>query len=76
MCCEKLQDNLDKLYKWGEKWHMEFNTEKSHIIKFGKCCEIPVWEYKLENKILKESVKERNLGVIISKTLTSVHHIN
>ncbi len=28
-CCEKLQEDLDKLHKWRDKWQMEFNTKKS-----------------------------------------------
>ncbi len=57
---EKRQEDLDKLHKWSEKWQMKFNTGKSHIIKFGKSDKRPIWEYKLGNKMLKESVKERD----------------
>ncbi len=35
-CCEKLQDGLDKLHKWSEKWQMEFNTEKKSHHKIWK----------------------------------------
>ena len=49
---------------------------KSHIIKFGKSVKRPTWEYKLGNKILKESVKERDLGVVINKNLSPEDHIN
>ena len=75
-CCLKLQEDLDKLHKWSEKWQMEFNTEKSHIMNFGRSDRRPIWEYKLGNKILKESMKERDLGVVINKKLTSEDHIN
>ncbi len=56
-CCEKLQEGLDKLYKWSEKWQMEFSTEKNHIINFGRSDKRLIWENKFGNKI-SESVKE------------------
>ena len=66
-CCKKLQDDLDKLHDWSEKWQVEFNADKCHVINFGKSDKRPSYEYKLGSKILKESEKERDLGVIINK---------
>ncbi len=34
--CWELQNDLAKLYKWSQKWQMEFNGDKCHVIKFGK----------------------------------------
>ena len=45
-------------------------------MKFGKSSKRPTWEYKLGNKILKESVKERDLGVIIDEKLSPEDHMN
>ncbi len=36
VCCKKLQEDLDKLHKWSEKWQMEFNTEKKSHHKIWK----------------------------------------
>ncbi len=35
-CCQKLQEDLDKLHKWSEKWQMEFRTEKKSHHKIWK----------------------------------------
>ncbi len=33
---KELHNHLAKLYEWSQKWQMEFNAEKCHVIKFGK----------------------------------------
>ncbi len=45
----ELQNDLANLPEWIQKWHMEFNAEKCHVIKFGKIGMKPDWEYKLGN---------------------------
>ncbi len=51
--CLEFQNDLTKLYEWSQKWQMEFNAEKCHVIKFGKSGMRPDWEYKLENDRLQ-----------------------
>ena len=31
-----LQDDLDRLYEWSEKWQMQFNVNKCSIMSIGK----------------------------------------
>ncbi len=51
--CLELQNDLAKLYEWNQKWQMEFNAEKCHVIKCRKMsC----------NKICKEW-NETRLGI-------------
>ncbi len=45
--CLELQNDLTKLHEWSQKWQMEFNAEKCHVMKFGKSAMRPDWEYKL-----------------------------
>eukprot|EP00061_Rhincodon_typus_P001185 g13986.t1 len=33
---QKLQQDLDQLGKWAEKWQMEFNIDKYEVLHFGK----------------------------------------
>ena len=58
---QKLQDGIDKIVKWSEKWQMLFN--------FGKCKCLHTWpgntgmNYEMGGTILSKTVKE-TLGEI------------
>ena len=61
---QHLQNDLDRLVKWSEKWQMLFN--------FGKCKCLHTGHgnlnvnYKMGDTILGTTVKEKDLGVTIS----------
>ena len=61
---QSLQDDVDKLVKWSEKWQMLFN--------FGKCKFIHIGygnmdeEYKMGDAVLGRTIQEKDLGVIFS----------
>ena len=61
---QHLQNDLDKLIKWSERWQMLFN--------FGKCKCLHTEHgnldvnYKMGDTILGTKVKEKDLGVTIS----------
>ena len=74
--CRELQNDLTKLYDWSQKWQMEFNAEKCHVMKFGKSAMRPDYDYHLGNNSLQESYKEKDLGVIINNKLSPEDHIN
>ena len=61
---QSLQDDLDRLVKWSEKWQMLFN--------FGKCKCIHIGhgnmdeEYKMGDAVLGRTTQEKDLGVTFS----------
>ena len=61
---QSLQDDLDKLVKWSEKWQMLFS--------FGKCKCIHIGqgnmdeEYKMGDAVLGRTTQEKDLGVTFS----------
>ena len=61
---QSLQDDLDKLVKWSEKWQMLFH--------FGKCKCIYIGhrnmdeEYKMGDAVLGRTTQEKDLGVTFS----------
>ena len=61
---QHLQNDLDRLVKWSEKWQMLFN--------FGKCKCLHTGHgnlnvnYKMRDTVLGTTVKEKDLGVTIS----------
>jgi len=62
-----LQDDLHKLFQWSQDWQMLFSTDKSKMIHFG--FNNNVSSYVLGTSTLCTVDKERDLGVIIHKTL-------
>ena len=61
---QSLQDNLDKLVKWSDKWQM--------LLNFGKCKCIHIGhgnmdkEYKMGDAVLGRTTQEKDLGVTFS----------
>ena len=64
---QKLQDDIDKLFKWSEQWQMLFN--------FGKCKCLHTgpgntgMNYAMGGTILSKTVKEKYLGVTINANM-------
>ena len=64
---QKLQDDIDKLVRWSEKWQMLFN--------FGKCRCLHTWpgntgmNYEMGGTILNKTVKEKDLGVSMNANM-------
>ena len=67
-----LQQDLDKLAKWKETWQMEFHPQKCSVLHITRSHNPKYKQYTLHGHIL---VKEKYLGVVISKTLSWSDHI-
>ena len=74
--CEELQRDIDKIYKWSQRWKLEFNTKKRHTMEMGRSKNKPTWEYKMGGVNILKSKEERDLGVMIQDTLSPEKHIN
>ena len=61
---QHLQNDLDKLVKWSEKWQMLFNFRKCKCLHTGHG-NLDV-NYKMEDTVLGTTVKEKDLRVTIS----------
>ena len=61
---QRLQNDLDKLVKWSEKWQM--------LLNFGKCKCLHTGHGKLDinyntgDTVLGTTVKEKDLGITVS----------
>ena len=69
-----LRNDLVLLEKWSNLWQMKFNLEKCSVIHLGKNNEQN--QYCLENVKLKCSAKERDLGVVVDKTMKFSEQVN
>ena len=58
---QSLQDDLDKLVKWSEKWQMLFNSGKCKCIHIGHGNMDE--EYKIGDAVKGRTTHEKDLGV-------------
>ena len=61
---QKLQDDIDKLVKWSEKWQMLFNLGKCKCLHTGPGN--TGMSYEMGGTILSKTGKEKDLGVTIN----------
>jgi hypothetical protein len=68
---ELLQDDLDTVYNWTKKWSTELNVSKCKTMHIGKNREKLGYTIPgtVGEVILKETIEERDLGVMISNDL-------
>ena len=69
-----LQCDLTQLERWAEKWQMKFNEEKCVVMHLGK--NNAKSQYSLGNIVLKGSERERDLGIIVDKTMKFSEQVN
>ena len=62
-----LQETLDGLFEWANKWGMQFNLSKCKIMHVGR--NNPEYKYTMGGVELQEVEEERDVGVIIHKSL-------
>ena len=64
---KSLQNDLNALVDWSEKWQLPFNIGKCKCLHIGICN--PCWKYKMSGRPLEDVDEEKDLGVIIDKDL-------
>src|SRR3989454_7406560 len=63
---QKLREDLTKLGNWANDWQMSFNTDKCSVIHLGK--DNPKHKYSLCGSDLRDSTKERDVGIIVDSS--------
>ena len=61
---QQLQDELNKLTDWSEKWQMLFNFGKCKCLHTGHGNEDA--QYPMDNTVQNTTVEEKDLGLTIS----------
>ena len=64
---QNLQDDIDKLVKWSEKWQMLFNFGKCKCLHTG--LRNTGMNYEMGGTILSKTVKEKDLGVTMNANM-------
>jgi hypothetical protein len=68
-----LQDDLNAIVTWADKWQIKINFEKCRCMCFGNNCIIP--DYVLGDHHVVISQCEKILGVYVDSNLYFTHHI-
>ena len=68
-----LQTDLTRLKEWSEEWQMKFNVNKCKGMHNG--FNNPSYEYLMNDEVLIDTEKKRDLGVTIHKSLKPSCHI-
>ena len=71
---QTLQEDLVELGNWASDWQMSFNTYKYSVIHLGR--EDRKHQYRLCGSVLRESTKERDLGIIVDSSMTFSEQCN
>jgi len=69
---DDFQATLTRLYRWSERWCMPFNVDKCHMVHMGRAN--AKRKYEMNGHQLKESVLERDVGVMVSNDLKPGQH--
>ncbi len=64
---DKLQNDLDRLISWEQKWQMNFNVDKCKVLHIGSNNDRV--KYSMNGVQLSKVDQEKDLGVIISNDL-------
>ena len=59
-----LQDCLDMLVDWANKWGMKFNTGKCKVMHVGSS-NLRI-QYSMSGQVLEKTETERDIGVLVS----------
>ena len=56
--CMMLQDDLNKIFEWSQRWDMEFNTGKCKVLRISKRTKRIEAEYKMGDAVLQGASDE------------------
>ena len=70
-----IQNDIDELEKWPEKWLVKFHPDKYHILTLGKFQNIKyAHRYMLNSHKLDHVGEEKDLGITFVSELTFEKH--
>jgi len=65
----KLQEDLNKLISWAQKWKMEFNVTKCEVMHTGN--NNNKFSYEMYGEVLDKVLAEKDFGIMISSDVKS-----
>ena len=72
--CQELQNDLDKLAIWEEKWRMEFHPDKCTVLTVAKKKTPIIFNYKLHGHTLEHETATKYIGCTITNDINWGRH--
>ena len=72
---ERLQQDLNTVFAWADKWQMSFNASKCQLFTITRKTKPIMHDYTVSNQIIERTYNHKYLGVTISSDLTWKNHI-
>ena len=72
--CRQLQEDLDKLQKWEQRWQMGFNADKCEVIRITNKKRLLCSDYTIHKQKLNVKTEAKYLGVTISSDRSWSRH--
>jgi len=70
----KLQDDLNRIQQWSDKWQLRFNSTKCKVIHLGH--DNSKVTYTMTNDSVEHSIEEKDLGVWTDNKLKFSGHVS
>ena len=65
---QSLQDQLNYLYEWCNKWRLSINNSKTNVVHFRpKCIKRTPFEFKNGNVIIEPTDRYKHLGLMLDE---------
>lgn len=74
--CTRLQNDLDKLAIWEDRWHMAFHPAKCNVLSITNNKNVIHYPYTLHGRQLERVTKAKYLGVTVQTNLKWDSHIS
>ena len=74
--CILLQNDLNAMFEWSQRWNMNFNPSKCKILTITRRCHPVFYNYLMNGTSLEHVGSFTDLGVLIDEKLTFNPHIN
>ena len=66
---ERMQENLNRISQWAQKWQMDFNVKKCKVMHFGHSN--IKYDYNMNGSAIEKVMEEKDLGVWVETDMKS-----
>ena len=71
-----LQEDLDTLAAWEQKWGLDFHPQKCKVLRVSRAESPMTFSYRLKGTVLAEEATSKYLGVVLKNNLSWNQHVS